>query len=212
VSLPTYPITDFAALLEEVKRLHAELSGVSPEQAAGAARDFIARNLAQPERPGLYDGSLVGSPPRPAWEYQFDTRGNVRPLITTGAVMRPDLRDALWDVADRAVRLAKDPKKAYQQRLLAACREYLEALGEAAEETKRRGSRTARDSKLDARDKWIYQQCCEGTPYKDIVKELKECHRKKGWRRISSVQGVRQATSKYAERHNLPPITRRVDK
>ncbi|HYV37591.1 MAG TPA: hypothetical protein VE988_17935 [Gemmataceae bacterium] len=70
-------------------------------------------------------------------------------------------------------------------------------------------SKTGRDKKQDARDEWIYKQCRMGKamPYCKIVSNLKEIATKKGWTRISSVQGIRAAARRYSIAHNvgLPP-------
>jgi hypothetical protein len=75
---------------------------------------------------------------------------------------------------------------------------------DAREGRKRTAATGSRDRKLEARDKWLYQQCCNGVPYKEIQSRLEEEGRRKGWRKIGSVQGIRAAALKYAERHQLP--------
>jgi hypothetical protein len=62
---------------------------------------------------------------------------------------------------------------------------------------------------LEARDRWIYNSCRKKLPYKEIVRTLKERAVTKGWESIQSIQGVREAAIKYAERHHLPPIPNR---
>jgi hypothetical protein len=70
----------------------------------------------------------------------------------------------------------------------------------------------ARVSKQDARDKWIYNQCCnKDKTFKAITQALQGIAKQKGWRHISSIQGVRAAASRYAEDHHLSPIPRRQD-
>lgn len=65
----------------------------------------------------------------------------------------------------------------------------------------------------DDRDKWIYEQCCTGAPYKEIINDLrKRAEKKKGWERIETIQGVKEAARRYAERNNLPPIPNRSRK
>jgi hypothetical protein len=63
----------------------------------------------------------------------------------------------------------------------------------------------ARDRKLEARDKWIYRQCCKGTAHDAIVAQLKRLAPRRGWRVVSSKQRVRQVGAEYARRHGLPP-------
>jgi hypothetical protein len=69
---------------------------------------------------------------------------------------------------------------------------------------KRPAAKGSRDRKLEARDKWLYQQCCNGVPYKEIKSQLDEKCRTKGWQRIESVQGIRAAALTYCARHHLP--------
>jgi hypothetical protein len=74
-------------------------------------------------------------------------------------------------------------------------------------------AQSRRDPKLEARDKWIYQQCCKGraAPYLSIIAELKKKAQAKGWEPIDSPQGIRRAASKYAIAHDLPQPSRRQD-
>jgi len=58
----------------------------------------------------------------------------------------------------------------------------------------------------DARDKWIYQKCVALVPYASIVRQLKE---KAKWELIDSIQGIKLAAKRYAERNCLPPIPSR---
>jgi hypothetical protein len=71
----------------------------------------------------------------------------------------------------------------------------------------------SRDPKLEARDKWIYQQCCKGRAmsYPNIIAELRRKSKAKGWKPIESVQGIRRAANTYADNHNLSRPPRRQD-
>jgi hypothetical protein len=40
---------------------------------------------------------------------------------------------------------------------------------------------------------------------------LKAVPQGKGWKKITSIQGIRAAANQYAETHNLPAIPRRQD-
>jgi len=87
---------------------------------------------------------------------------------------------------------------------------------EAARQRGVSGSRTparngARERKMEARDQWIYQQCCKGKemPYCNIIAELKRIAPQKGWELIESVQGIRSAAARYAARNNKGPIPNR---
>jgi hypothetical protein len=73
--------------------------------------------------------------------------------------------------------------------------------------------RKGRDKGIEARDKWIYDQCVKGTPYDEIIGDLKRrCNSNPEWgSAIESVQGIRSAASRYAERNGKTPIPRRQD-
>jgi hypothetical protein len=75
------------------------------------------------------------------------------------------------------------------------------------QQEKRQPAKAARDSKMEARDKWLYQQVRKGKekPLDQIVAELKRIAPQRKWRIIATVQGIRNAAIKYAERHGLPP-------
>jgi hypothetical protein len=64
--------------------------------------------------------------------------------------------------------------------------------------------RKIRDRKLEARDRWLYQKCYKGIAHKTIKSDLGVRCQKKGWRMISSIQGIRWAAGNYARRHTLP--------
>ena len=59
----------------------------------------------------------------------------------------------------------------------------------------------ARDPNED-RDQWLYKQCYNMIPHKNIISRLKQ--NTEGWGHITSVQGIRAAAVRYAERHDLP--------
>ncbi len=69
-----------------------------------------------------------------------------------------------------------------------------------------------RDPKLEARDKWIYKSVCNVAMQLGEIKgnlRIKIGSQKPGkrWSMITSVQGIRRAANKYAERNHLdaPP-------
>ena len=70
----------------------------------------------------------------------------------------------------------------------------------------KRATPLVRDKELEARDKWIYEECCKGTAYALIAIQLKA---KLEWNSIDTVPGIRKAGMDYAERHGLPAIPRR---
>jgi hypothetical protein len=67
--------------------------------------------------------------------------------------------------------------------------------GTAAEKAKR-------DKLTDARDKWVYEQCCKGEAYDSISRQLPNKNAK--WARISTKQGILDCARRYAERKGLP--------
>ena len=60
------------------------------------------------------------------------------------------------------------------------------------------------DAATEARDKWIYGECCKRTIYTTIISKLDR--KPKTWGRISSPQGIKNPATCYATRHKLPPI------
>jgi hypothetical protein len=60
----------------------------------------------------------------------------------------------------------------------------------------------------EARDAWLYQQCCDGKPYKKILTELAQ---HPDWERLSTHQAITAAVNRHADRHGLvrPPRRRR---
>jgi hypothetical protein len=65
----------------------------------------------------------------------------------------------------------------------------------------RRPASTRQKKAVEQRNKWIYQQCRNGVPYKSIVAELKKRGPQKGWPLITSKQGIQAAATRYAEGH-----------
>jgi hypothetical protein len=63
-----------------------------------------------------------------------------------------------------------------------------------------------RDPQKEARDQWIYEECCRGTSYKNIRFELEKLT---DWDSLDSDTAVRNNAISYAERHGLDPIPRR---
>jgi hypothetical protein len=62
----------------------------------------------------------------------------------------------------------------------------------------------------DARDAWVYDQCCRGVPYKQVKEELKRRSiGREGWEEIESLEGIRRAARRYAARHSLAPPAKR---
>jgi len=64
-----------------------------------------------------------------------------------------------------------------------------------------------RDIPTEARDKWIYDECCGRTPYKEIINELQRMiasGQQPEWESIESVNGIKRAAERYAARHDLP--------
>jgi hypothetical protein len=145
---------------------------------------------------------------RPSWEddwilyrEQFD-----RPLFTGwmqwGEDVDPMVRDAFVAVFGALAAFLVDEKEDRLKReqageLRQALVVFINRLGLPT------GSRSG-DRRIEARDKWIYARCCEGVPHSKIAAELKKVAREKGWRVVSSKQGIHQIGEKYAEAHGLP--------
>jgi hypothetical protein len=68
-------------------------------------------------------------------------------------------------------------------------------------------SKVTRDPCLEARDKWLYEQCYNRVPHNEIHRLLEE-EMPPEWKSIS-ISGIRKAAKNYAIRHNLSPVPRR---
>ena len=55
----------------------------------------------------------------------------------------------------------------------------------------------------EARDKWLYDQCMKLVSYRTIIIRLRKQSK---WDQIETVNGIKQAASRYAAAHNLTPI------
>jgi hypothetical protein len=77
----------------------------------------------------------------------------------------------------------------------------------------RRKCGAAADRKTEARNKWIYQQCCKGKemPHDKIVAELKKLAAKRGWLIVRTKQRIQQIGKEYAEAHGLEAPPARKD-
>jgi hypothetical protein len=62
------------------------------------------------------------------------------------------------------------------------------------------------DEKTEARNRWIYKECCKCTVYSSIILQLSR--NAKGWKKISTAGGIRRAAQEYAKRLRLadPPL------
>jgi hypothetical protein len=59
----------------------------------------------------------------------------------------------------------------------------------------------------EARDKWLYKQCCDLTlTYRGIIRELTMKVKEMGWEPIVTPQGINRAANRYASRKDLSPI------
>ncbi len=65
------------------------------------------------------------------------------------------------------------------------------------------------DANTEARDHWIYEECCRHVAYDTIALKLQKMPQE--WDRIESKQGIRAAAVRYAKRHDLSPIPERQE-
>jgi hypothetical protein len=96
---------------------------------------------------------------------------------------------------------------------LLAMRGLAAALDARTQPKKRGPGKRSRSPLLEARDKWLYEQCCDTSlTYEKIKGELRRCHQNKAWTMLASIQGIRNAATNYAARHNLAPPPPRQEK
>lgn len=58
----------------------------------------------------------------------------------------------------------------------------------------------------ESRNRFVYEQCCEGLPYCLIIEETQA---RPEWEPLNAISSVKRAAGAYAERHALPPIPKR---
>jgi hypothetical protein len=126
-----------------------------------------------------------------------------------GRLLAQDAREpAFFDCMRRDI-------QQFAEELLAATRPRPESLLDPDPAATAPGSATrvkaVRDKKREARDRWIYQHCCKGTPHDVIVAELKRIALRHGWSLVSTKQRVQQIGSEYARRHERKPPPPRRD-
>jgi hypothetical protein len=70
-----------------------------------------------------------------------------------------------------------------------------------------------RSRSLEARDAWIFAQCCDlNIPLKDTLSALAKKCKAKRWEPLDTIQGLRAAARSHAKRHGLNPPPKRQDK
>lgn len=72
-----------------------------------------------------------------------------------------------------------------------------------ARRNRRQPSRAEKAKRTEARDQWVYEQCCRGVAYDTIARRLTKKNPK--WQAITTKQGILDCARRYAERHGMPP-------
>ena len=97
--------------------------------------------------------------------------------------------------------------KKHQARLTAGYQKLLSSLKSDADTLCPTFSDSPDVSVNDARDEWIYKQCCDLVKYPTIISRLAKDHPE--WESINEPGGIRAAAKRYTERRGLPPIPKR---
>jgi hypothetical protein len=63
---------------------------------------------------------------------------------------------------------------------------------------------TGWDQATEARNRWLYEECMRVTPYKRIIKDLEKRSASENWELIKTINGIKSAAARYAERTRLP--------
>jgi hypothetical protein len=89
----------------------------------------------------------------------------------------------------------------------------LEELDRKAEPRSCRGPAIKHEAKAEARDCWLYRQATKKNPptWKALMAKLSRIAPERGWQKLSSVQGVKQAVDRYIHRNGLAPLPRRKE-
>jgi hypothetical protein len=160
---------------------------------------FVLDNLWHPYHPGSVSVSVAEPPPEATFE---------------------EYRQAGGAFGWRSASIVDEPAGPYRARATpegSTARPEAEGAKEKAAApplaARVRAHDVAGDKKLQARNKWIYRQCCKGrsVPYANVLAELKRTAPGKGWEVIESIQGLRAAARNYAARNNLDPPPNRQD-
>jgi hypothetical protein len=68
------------------------------------------------------------------------------------------------------------------------------------------GTTVLKDKATEDRDAFIYEEGRRGTPWAKVLHNVNE---RPGWSKLATVQSVRNAAARYAERHRLPLLSSR---
>jgi hypothetical protein len=122
---------------------------------------------------------------------------DIRPIQWSDGLAPPQ-RDLLVDVARAAADVVKSGKDRNKAGLVRSCEEFLRARG-VAFGVQANGAKRV-DRQTDARDKFIYQKVCKGTPPKQVL-SLVEQHPE--WEVLPEAE-VFDCAVRYSQRHGLP--------
>ena len=157
-----------------------------------------------------------------------ESRLTLGPLVTFGDVTARNAHVAALELAEKAATKIRLSNFAYGfvgaeelRNWLASLPDYpfdvwLEAIESEAHRAPRVAAPTSelqqkskvkkgpvkRDRLMEARDKWVYGECCKGTQHKTIALKLPKKNPK--WPRITTKQGILDCAKRYARRNGLP--------
>ncbi len=133
----------------------------------------------------------------PEWDTPEEL--DVRPIQWSGG-LAPQQRDMLIQISQAAAALAKGGKDRHKAELVEQCEALLRSRGVTFGDQVAEAKPQRVDARTDARDKFIYQKICKGSPPKKI-RDLIDQH--PDWDLIPEGQ-VFTCAVRYAQRHGLP--------
>lgn len=125
------------------------------------------------------------------------------PLGPTVAPYYALLNDEHWQPSDDEQQMLRRTELRNEA---TCCRMLAHMVGTAATPTVPTAATLPAATVNDARDKWVYEQCCELVRYSCISRKV---GKKTEWEPLPTVQAVRNAAIRYAAAHHLSPIPSR---
>jgi hypothetical protein len=134
----------------------------------------------------------------PDWDSLKDV--DVRPIQWSDG-LHPSMRDRLVDIVRSAAAVARTGKDRDKADLVQACEEVLRARGVVFGDQTVAAKSAKVDKQTDARDKFVYQKVCKGTPAKQVLDLMSQVAH---WELLPSEDEVFACAVRYAQRHSLP--------
>lgn len=115
--------------------------------------------------------------------------------IVQASNSQPKANEIIWPTGKEPIQPGQDNKQS-------AIYGYVEEVSRDLAAHTNNGQETGWDDATEARNKWIYDECCNGTTYKSIIYALKKSPE---WYPIKTASGIKRSAREYAKRKGLQP-------